>query len=246
MTVELLEDGRKRIRAPLTDEDVRQLEAGDVVLISGVMYAARDAAHKLLVEMLDAGQELPFDPTGQIVYYVGPSPEKPGHAIGSAGPTTASRMDTYTPTMLRIGLKGIVGKGGRGPSVREALQEHTGVYMAALGGGGALAALQIRAQKIIAFPELGPEAIRRDGGRGLPRLGHRRLQGAGPLRSGGGAMAQGRPAARGVPHVGERVARPGIASEARWATYPSDGVGACAASSRTGASTTARSAGRCG
>ncbi|HEU4527214.1 MAG TPA: FumA C-terminus/TtdB family hydratase beta subunit [Actinomycetota bacterium] len=160
MTVELLEDGRKRIRAPLTDEDVRQLEAGDVVLISGVMYAARDAAHKLLVEMLNAGRELPFDPTGQIVYYVGPSPEKPGHAIGSAGPTTASRMDTYTPRMLQVGLKGIVGKGGRGPAVREALQKHTGVYMAALGGGGALAALQIRAQKVIAFPELGPEAIR--------------------------------------------------------------------------------------
>lgn len=160
MTVELLEDGRKRIRAPLTDEDVRQLEAGDVVLISGVMYAARDAAHKLLVEMLNAGRELPFDPTGQIVYYVGPSPEKPGHAIGSAGPTTASRMDTYTPRMLQVGLKGIVGKGGRGPAVREALQKHTGVYMAALGGGGALAALQIRAQKVIAFPQLGPEAIR--------------------------------------------------------------------------------------
>lgn len=160
MSVELLEDGKKRIRAPLTDEDVRQLEAGDVVLISGTMYAARDAAHKLMVEMLDAGQELPFDPTGQIVYYVGPSPEKPGHAIGAAGPTTASRMDAYTPRMLEVGMKGIVGKGGRGPSVREALKEHTGVYMAALGGGGALAALQIRAQTVIAFPELGPEAIR--------------------------------------------------------------------------------------
>ena len=160
MSVELLEDGKKRIRAPLTDEDVRQLEAGDVVLISGTMYAARDAAHKLLVEMLDAGQELPFDPTGQIVYYVGPSPEKPGHAIGAAGPTTASRMDGYTPRMLEIGLKGIVGKGGRGPSVREALKEHTAVYMAALGGGGALAALQIRAQRVIAFEDLGPEAIR--------------------------------------------------------------------------------------
>jgi fumarate hydratase subunit beta len=160
MTVELLEDGRKRIRAPLSDEDVRQLEAGDVVLISGAMYAARDAAHKLLIEMLDAGQELPFDPTGQIVYYVGPTPEKPGHAIGSAGPTTASRMDKWTPRLLQVGLKGIVGKGGRGAAVREALKEHTGVYMAALGGGGALAALQIRSQTVIAFPELGPEAIR--------------------------------------------------------------------------------------
>jgi fumarate hydratase subunit beta len=110
--------------------------------------------------MLEAGQELPFDPTGQIVYYVGPTPERPGHVIGSAGPTTASRMDKYTPTMLQLGLKGIVGKGGRGPAVRDALKEHTAVYMAALGGGGALAALQIRSQKVIAFEELGPEAIR--------------------------------------------------------------------------------------
>src|SRR3990170_644045 len=160
MSVELLEDGKKRVRAPLTDEDVRQLEVGDVVLISGIVYAARDAAHKLLVEMLDAGEVLPFDPSGQIVYYVGPTPEKPGHAIGSAGPTTASRMDRYTPRLLEIGLKGIVGKGGRGPSVRESLKQHTGVYMAALGGGGALIALQVRSQEVIAFPELGTEAVR--------------------------------------------------------------------------------------
>jgi fumarate hydratase subunit beta len=160
MSVELLDDGRKRISAPLSDEDVRQLEAGDVVLVSGVIYAARDAAHKRLLEMLDAGEPLPFDPTGQIVYYVGPTPEKPGHVIGSAGPTTASRMDRYTPTMLELGLKGIIGKGGRGPVVREALKGHTAVYMAALGGGGALAALQVRSQEVIAFEELGPEAIR--------------------------------------------------------------------------------------
>lgn len=160
MSVEPLEDGRKRISAPLSDDDVRQLHAGDVVVVSGVIYAARDAAHKRLLEMLDAGEPLPFDPTGQIVYYVGPTPEKPGHVIGSAGPTTASRMDRYTPRMLELGLKGIVGKGGRGPAVREALREHTAVYMAALGGGGALAALQIRSQRVIAFEELGPEAIR--------------------------------------------------------------------------------------
>src|SRR3990170_4973110 len=160
MSVELLEDGKKRIQAPLTDEDVRKLEAGDVVLVSGTIYAARDAAHKRLVEMLDAGEALPFDPSGQIVYYVGPTPEKPGHVIGSAGPTTASRMDAYTPRLLEIGLKGIIGKGGRGPAVREGLQKNTAVYMAALGGGGALAALRIRAQEVIAFPELGPEAIR--------------------------------------------------------------------------------------
>jgi fumarate hydratase subunit beta len=160
MSVEILADGRKRIRAPLSEEDVQQLSAGDVVLVNGTIYAARDAAHKLLVEMLDAGQALPFDPAGQIVYYVGPTPERPGKAIGSAGPTTASRMDKYTPRLLEIGLKGIIGKGGRGPAVREALKQHTGVYMAALGGGGALAALQIRSQQVIAFEDLGPESIR--------------------------------------------------------------------------------------
>jgi fumarate hydratase subunit beta len=160
MPVELLQDGRKRVSAPLSDEDVRALDAGDVVLVSGTMYVARDAAHKKLLEDLDAGTPLPFDPTGQIVYYAGPTPERPGNPIGSAGPTTASRMDKYTPRLLELGLKGIVGKGGRGPVVREALKEHTAVYMAALGGGGALAALQIRSQKVIAYPELGPEAVR--------------------------------------------------------------------------------------
>ena len=160
MSVEILDDGRKRIAAPLTDEDVRQLECGDVVLVNGVAYAARDAAHKKMVELLDAGGSLPFDPVGSMLYYVGPTPEKPGNAVGAAGPTTASRMDKYTPAMLEVGIKGIVGKGGRGPEVREELKKHTAVYMAALGGGGALAALKIRSQKIIAFEELGPEAIR--------------------------------------------------------------------------------------
>ncbi len=103
---------------------------------------------------------IPFDPAGQIVYYVGPTPERPGHVIGSAGPTTASRMDAYTPRLLELGLKGIIGKGGRGPVVREALKQHTAVYMAALGGGGALAALQVRSQRVIAFEDMGPEAIR--------------------------------------------------------------------------------------
>ncbi|HZD80430.1 MAG TPA: FumA C-terminus/TtdB family hydratase beta subunit [Actinomycetota bacterium] len=168
MSLELLDDGRKRILAPLSDQDVRRLTAGDVVLVSGTIYAARDAAHKRLVEMLDAGQELPFDPSGQIVYYVGPTPERPGKAIGSAGPTTASRMDGYTPRLLEIGLKGIIGKGGRGPIVREALRRHTAVYLAALGGGGALAALRISSQRVIAFPELGPEAIREMRVEGFP------------------------------------------------------------------------------
>lgn len=160
MSVEVLDDGRKRISAPLSEDDVRQLEAGDVVLVNGTIYAARDAAHKVLIEMLDRGEELPFDPAGQIVYYVGPTPERPGNVIGSAGPTTASRMDKYTPRLLELGLKGIIGKGGRGPVVREELKKHTAVYMAALGGGGALAALQVRSQKVIAFEEMGTEAVR--------------------------------------------------------------------------------------
>jgi fumarate hydratase subunit beta len=160
VAVETMEDGRKRIRAPLTDDDVRALQIGDVVLVSGTIYAARDAAHKVLIEMLDRGEALPFDPAGQIVYYVGPTPERPGNVIGSAGPTTASRMDKYTPRLLELGLKGIIGKGGRGPAVREELSRHTAVYMAALGGGGALAALQVRSQEVIAFPELGTEAVR--------------------------------------------------------------------------------------
>ncbi len=160
MSVEVLEDGRKRISAPLSDDDVRALEAGDVVLVSGTVYAARDAAHKRMIEMLDRGEELPFDPRGQIVYYVGPTPERPGHVVGSAGPTTASRMDKWTPRLLELGLKGIMGKGGRGPAIRQELAKHTAVYMAALGGGGALSALQVKSQKVIAFEELGTEAIR--------------------------------------------------------------------------------------
>jgi len=158
--IERLEDDRIRIVPPLDDDDVLGLSVGDVVVVKGTVYAARDAAHKRMIELLDAGESLPFDPTGQIVYYVGPTPERPGNVIGSAGPTTASRMDRYTPRLLELGLKGIIGKGGRGPVVREALTAHTAVYMAALGGGGALAALAIAAQRVIAFDELGPEAVR--------------------------------------------------------------------------------------
>ena len=161
MSVEILDDGRKRISEPLSDDDVRALQIGDVVLVNGTVYAARDAAHKRMVEMLDRGQELPFDIRGQIIYYVGPTPERPGNVIGSAGPTTASRMDKWTPRLLELGLKGIVGKGGRGPAMREELEKHTAVYMAALGGGGALAALTVRAQEVIAFEDLATEAIRR-------------------------------------------------------------------------------------
>ena len=154
MSVEVLDDGRKRIEAPLSDEDVRLLEIGDVVLVRGTVYAARDAAHKRMVEMLDRGEDLPFDIAGQIVYYVGPTPERPGNVTGSAGPTTASRMDRWTPRLLELGLKGIMGKGGRGPAIRDELKAHTAVYMAALGGGGALAALTVRSQEVIAFEDL--------------------------------------------------------------------------------------------
>ena len=160
MAVETLDDGRKRITAPLSEDDVRELEAGDVVLVSGTIYTARDAAHKVLIEMLDRGEELPFDPSGQIVYYVGPTPERPGNVIGSAGPTTASRMDRYTPRLLEIGLKGIIGKGGRGPQVREALQRHRAVYFLAVGGAGALLSKRIRRVEVVAYEELGTEAMR--------------------------------------------------------------------------------------
>jgi fumarate hydratase subunit beta len=160
MPVELLADGRKRVSPPLSDEDVRALTAGDAVVVSGTVIAARDAAHRRFAELLDAGEDLPFDPRGAIIYYVGPTPERPGNVIGSAGPTTAGRMDRFTPRLLDLGVKAMVGKGGRGPEVREELQKHTAVYFAALGGGGALAARAIAGQRVIAFDDLGPEAVR--------------------------------------------------------------------------------------
>lgn len=160
MTVERLEDGKVRITSPLTDEDVRSLSAGDTGVVSGVVIAARDAAHKLLVEGLARGEALPFEPAGAVLYYVGPTPERPGNVIGSAGPTTASRMDRYTPPLLELGVKAMIGKGGRGRAVRDELVRHVAVGLAGLGGGGAVAARSIRSQRVIAFPELGPEAVR--------------------------------------------------------------------------------------
>lgn len=160
MPVEFLEDERKVVTPPLSDDDVRKLDAGDVCIVRGIVYAARDAAHKVMLEMLENGEPLPFDPKGAVIYYVGPTPERPGNVVGSAGPTTASRMDKYTPKLLELGVKGMIGKGGRGPAVREELVKHNAVYMAALGGGGALSALTVRRQEVIAFPDLGPEAVR--------------------------------------------------------------------------------------
>lgn len=150
-----------RISAPLTDAVIEKLKAGDKVLITGVMYTARDAAHKRLIDLLDAGKELPVDLKGQIVYYVGPTPEKPGEVIGSAGPTTSGRMDAYTPRLIELGLKGMVGKGARSKEVRDSIVANKAVYMAAVGGAAALIRRSIKKAEIIAYEDLGPEAIRR-------------------------------------------------------------------------------------
>jgi len=151
----------KKISLPLTDETVQELKAGDEVLLTGVMYVGRDAAHKILVETLEQGKPLPFDINEQTIYYMGPSPAKPGQAIGSAGPTTSGRMDAYTPRLVAEGLKGMVGKGMRSPEVKEALKEHHAVYFGAVGGAGALISNSIKKSEVIAYEELGAEAIRR-------------------------------------------------------------------------------------
>jgi fumarate hydratase subunit beta len=149
------------LTTPLTDDVIEQLRAGDKVSITGTIYVGRDAAHKRLVAALDAGQSLPFDPHGQVIYYMGPSPAKPGDPIGSAGPTTSGRMDAYTPRMLEAGLKGMVGKGNRTQAVRDAIRKYKAVYMAATGGAGALIAKSIKKSEIVAYPELGAEALLR-------------------------------------------------------------------------------------
>lgn len=148
------------ITPPLTDEVVAGLRAGDRLLITGKLYTARDAAHKRLVELIDRGEPLPLDLQGQIIYFTGPTPPKPGEVIGSAGPTTSGRMDAYSPKLTALGLKGMIGKGSRNEAVREALKRDKAVYMAATGGAGALLAQRIVSAKVIAYEELGPEAIR--------------------------------------------------------------------------------------
>lgn len=152
-------EGMKRLTTPLTDSDVEGLKAGDKVSISGVIYTGRDAAHKRLVELLDEGKELPFDPRGQIIYYVGPAPAKPGKAIGSAGPTTSYRMDAYTPRLIEAGLKGMIGKGSRSKEVVDSIIKHKAVYFAAVGGAAALIAKRIKKKELVAYEDLGPEAI---------------------------------------------------------------------------------------
>ncbi len=148
------------LQTPLTDEDLEQLKIGDKVLISGTMYTGRDAAHKRLVELIENGQELPFDIKGQIIYYVGPAPAKPGMAVGSAGPTTSYRMDSYAPVLLDAGLKGMVGKGPRGQVVIESMVKNKAVYLAAIGGAAVVIAKAIKEAKVIAYEDLGTEAIR--------------------------------------------------------------------------------------
>jgi len=150
-----------RLKTPLKDADVEKLKAGDKVLITGVIYTGRDAAHKRLFDLLKEGKPLPVDLKGQIIYYVGPAPAKPGHAIGSAGPTTSGRMDAYSPRLMEIGLKGMIGKGMRKKEVIEAMKKYKAVYLAATGGAAALIAKSVKKAEIVAYEDLGPEAINR-------------------------------------------------------------------------------------
>jgi len=150
-----------KLTTPLKNEDVEKLKAGDIVYLSGVLYTARDAAHKRLVDLINEGKELPFPLEGAVIYYVGPTPPKPGEVIGSAGPTTSYRMDPYAPILIEKGLKGMIGKGKRNEAVKEACKKHKAVYFGAVGGAAALIAKAIKKAEVIAYPELGPEAIRR-------------------------------------------------------------------------------------
>lgn len=150
-----------RLAPPLNDEIVATLKAGDRVLISGTIYTGRDAAHKRLVELLDRGEKLPIPIRGEIIFFVGPTPPPPGRAIGAAGPTTSYRMDPYSPRLLAEGLKGMIGKGARSREVREAICRYKGVYFAAVGGCGALLSQRIKEAEVVAYDDLGPEAIRR-------------------------------------------------------------------------------------
>ncbi|MCG6533721.1 MAG: Fe-S-containing hydro-lyase [Syntrophales bacterium LBB04] len=149
------------LTTPLTDEMVSSLTIGDKVFLNGILFTARDAAHKRLIDLLDAGKTLPFDIRGQVIYYVGPSPAKPGRVIGAAGPTTSYRMDSYAPRLMELGLKGMIGKGKRSSAVKEAIIKYKAVYLGATGGAGALISRAIKSAEVIAYEELGPEAIRR-------------------------------------------------------------------------------------
>lgn len=152
---------QKKVTLPLTEEDIESLKAGDRVLLSGIVYTARDAAHKRMAEQERQGIPLPFEVSGQVIYYTGPTPAKPGEVIGSAGPTTSGRMDLYTPALLEKGLKGMIGKGYRSDEVKEAIKKNRAVYFGAVGGAAALISRSIKSVEVIAYDDLGPEAIRK-------------------------------------------------------------------------------------
>ena len=170
MGVTAAADGIKDVTTPLSDADVESLKAGDRVRISGVIYTARDAAHARLFPLLESGEKLPIDVKGAIIYYTGPTPPRPGDALGSVGPTTASRMDTFTPALLQAGLKGTIGKGYRGQPVKDALKQHTAIYFGSIGGAGAVLSQFVKKADVVAYEDLGTEAIRRLEVAGFPAI----------------------------------------------------------------------------
>jgi fumarate hydratase subunit beta len=161
MSVERINDLEVRVTTPLTEEDVVQLKIGDHVRLNGVIYTARDAAHNRMIQTLESGGELPIDVKGQLIYYVGPTPARPGRASGAFGPTTSMRMDPFTPRLLEAGLKACMGKGNRGPEVQEALKKNTAVYFMAVGGAGAMLSQFIRKVEVVAYEDLGTESLKR-------------------------------------------------------------------------------------
>ncbi len=163
-------DGIKEVTPPLSDADVASLKAGDRVRISGVLYTARDAAHARLFPLVEQGKPLPIEVRGQIIYYTGPSPARPGAVVGSIGPTTGGRMDKFTPALLELGLKGTIGKGARSQVVKDALRRHTAVYFGAIGGAGAVLSQFVKALEVVAYEDLGTEAIRRLEVEGFPAI----------------------------------------------------------------------------
>lgn len=168
--IKLAADGIKEVITPLSDADVESLKSGDRVRISGVLYTGRDAAHARFLPLINEDKPLPFDVKGQIIYYTGPSPARPGMVIGSVGPTTGSRMDRYAPKLLALGLKGMMGKGSRSLEVREALKKYKGVYFGAIGGAGAYLSRYVKKVEIVAYENLGTEAIRRMEVEGFPAI----------------------------------------------------------------------------
>jgi fumarate hydratase subunit beta len=170
MSVTTAADGIKDVTPPLSDADVELLKTGDRVRITGVVYTARDAAHGRLWPLIQDGQPLPIDVRGQIIYYTGPSPTRPGDVVGSIGPTTGGRMDKFTPALIKLGLKATMGKGARSQPVKDAFKQHKGVYFGAIGGAGAVLSRFVKRVEIVAYEDLGTEAIRRLEVEGFPAI----------------------------------------------------------------------------